>query len=197
MNLADITLYNAIADDKSPNTDTNHVAAVNARIGSVSVKVERLLDRKVKEDSYTEKFSVERGAGTKSVRLRGYPVTSIDSVKVYDVAKVEGDDFSVDETTGVVSFFEPVTREFNNWQNAIVIEYTGGMATTTSAFKEAYPDIAIEVCVQAAFELARQKNLANKSTATGAGIVTSHNPYGLQPGLLEAIEPYRFPKQAH
>lgn len=197
MNLADITLYNAIADDPKPNTDATHVAAINARIASVSVKVERILDRKVKSDSYTEKFTISKGSGTLSVRLRGYPVASVESLKVYDIEKQEGVDFRVDNDSGIIYFVEPVTRELIDWQNAIVVEYTGGMAEDTADFKQKCPDVALEVCNQVAFELSRQKNLANKSVSTGAGMTTTFNPYGLQPGLLETIQPYIFPKQAH
>jgi hypothetical protein len=194
MNLATITLYNTLLGDKTPNTDSSFLAAISARIASVSAKVLRVLNRKIQQDTYIEKFPAELGkCGTKSVQLSAYPVVSITSVKTYDSALVEGSDFVVDYESGIVSFMIPVLRLYDKWQDAIVIEYEGGMAEDTADFISKYPDIATEVCMQVMFEFARQKNLPNKSTASGAGIVTSHNPYGLQDGLMETLHPYILP----
>lgn len=186
--LATIALYRSLMGDDKPNVAPAYVASIEARIASVSAKVEKYLGRAIESTERTEYFPAKQGAGTKSVTLLAYPVTDLTSVSVWGSTLSLDSSFEIDMSEGVVSFLDPVYRDRELYQRAIAVTYTGGMASDTADFIEKYPDIATEVCMQVYFEISRQKNIADRSTATGAGIVTTHLTYGLQPGLVEVLE---------
>lgn len=164
--------------------------AVALRIASVSAKVQQFLFRHIESTERTEVFTPDSGAGTKSIRLKGYPVSEIDTLTVYGDVILENDgDFSLDAETGLITFPTRILRESESYANAISVKYTGGMASDTADFAEKYPDIESLVCDQVYFELTRVQNIANKSIA-GAASSSQLNEYGLLPALTDALEPY-------
>lgn len=192
MDLATLDLFIAVKGDRTQPTDDVYIASVEQRIKSVSANAEKYMARKAKADSYVEKFTPTTGTGTMQVQLQAYPVSEVESVKVFDSVLTSGSDFSLDAENGIIHFAIPVTRDYTMFHNAIEVSYTGGMATDSTAFVEAYPNIATEVCVQVAFELARQKTIADKSTSNGQ-VSTSHNPYGLLDSLKYVLDLYKTP----
>lgn len=193
MNLASIELYATLKGDRTQPTDAVYVASVEARIKSVSANAERYMARKAQTGSYTEKFSPQLGSGTRFVQLSAYPVSSVSEVKVFDSA-ITSDDYTLDAENGILYFNAPIMRNFIAWHNAISVSYIGGMAADTASFVDAFPDISTEVCIQTAFELARQKTISEKSTANGP-VSTTHNPYGMLDSLREVLDRHAIPKR--
>ena len=194
INLATVELYRSLMGDAKPNVAPEYVASIEARILSVSAKVEKYLGRAIESKERTEYFTAKSGAGTKSVALLAYPVSELASVSVWGSTLSQDSSFEIDTEEGIVSFLVPVYRARDLYQRAICVTYTGGMAEDTADFISKYPDIATEVCMQVYFEISRQKNIADKTTATGAGIVTTHLEYKLQPNLIEVLEQHIRPK---
>lgn len=174
----------AKADDKRP---------IEMRITAISQKVERYLNRFIESAERTESFTPDCGRGTSIIRLKAYPVESVESLTVYDQEYVEAnDDFVIDKETGTIQLSYPAIQQFVciNPMNAIVVEYTGGMADDTQDFIDKYPDIESLVLDQVNFELTRVKNIANKSIA-GAATTSQLNEYGLLPALCDTLELYK------
>ena len=167
-------------------------AQLGMRISSVSKSVIRYLENKgrhVEAKERTEKFTPAKD-GTREVRLKGYPVSGVESVTVFgDAWTSEDGDFVVNSAFGNILFNQKIYRDDDLYHGAISVTYTGGMAADTDGFVNEYPDIESAVLMQISFELSRYKSIANKSQANGAA-TTSYNDYGLLPELCRILDSY-------
>ena len=190
MNLTTSTrYYNLFTEAVSSASKPHEVAKIEMRIASISRSVEKYMNRFVKIEERTERFTPDNGTGTKSVMVSAYPITEIESVSVYGT-ELSTDEYDVDEASGIISFKHSVIREQCQYERAISVTYTGGMADDTAAFCENYPDIEMEVLTQVNFEVKRIGDIAMKSVANGQ-TTSQLNPYGLIDSLIVVLDRYR------
>jgi len=167
----------------------SEVAKINMRIISISRNVETYLGRSILKMQRTEYFTPEKGSGTKSVRLRAYPVESIDLLTIFE-DEMTDDYFRVNNLSGQVSFSFPVERLELHYENAIVVKYTGGMAEDTDDFINQFPDIEMEVLMQVNFEVKRSADIAMKSVANGQ-TTSQLTPYGFLDSLIAVLDRHK------
>jgi len=163
-------------------------AFLSMRITSVSASVARYLDRHVTNEERIEKFTPEDGMGTLTVRVKGYPIEEVDSIEIFDTA-LSSDEF-VFTDTGLIQFYDRITREELPYQDKISVKYTGGMADDTADFIAKYPDIEANVLMQIKFELERTKTISSKTVAAGA-TSSQMNPYGFMDELIRCLDRYK------
>lgn len=178
-------------DDTAGAASASFPAQLDMRIASVSRTVERYLERNGRYAELTERtqtFTPDMD-GTRSVRVMGYPIESIESVTVDGDLLVAGDDYIPNSTLGVINFSVEYFPVQAIPEESISVIYTGGMAEDTAAFVESYPDIESAVLTQVNFELTRYKTIANKSISNGASS-SSMNHYGLLDEVIRILDSY-------
>ena len=189
MNLTTADRYFALFPESKKSAQDTDIIKIEMRIASVSVNVEKYLNRAVQVLARTEKFTPDNGLGTKSVFVSAFPISSVTSVSVYGEA-LASDEFNYDSATGEISFAERVERIEPLFERSIAVTYTGGMALDTDSFDATYTDIEIEILNQVNFELKRIGDIAMKSVANGQ-TSSQLNEYGLMGSLTTVLDRYR------
>jgi len=167
-------------------------------ITGVSAKIESYLDRTIEIGSYIEFFNV---LSSKSrYHVPAYPVTDVSYI--YNLSERE-------DTTPYEIDLDLVSWEDNSLGyisindsyiysgfGSVKISYTGGMATDTADFISKYPDIAYQVDAQVLFEMQALNNLQDKIVAVEDQTITK-NPYGLLPGVTQALNKHKNKKMLY
>lgn len=191
MNLTTADRYLALFPESSPMiSKAAELTKLNMRIASVSRNVEKYLGRNVEIGDVVEKFSPDCGTGTKRVRLKAFPIASITSVSVFGSTLEEDTDYNVDYDNGVINFAYNIIRLIPLYENAIVVTYNGGMASSVSDFYTDYVDIEAEVLMQINFELKRAPDIAMKSVSNGQ-TSSQLNPYGFIDSLITVLNRHK------
>lgn len=169
-------------------------AEIAAVLATVSGAVERYLDRYALRTSRTEYFDVF--PDMRLVRLRAYPVTALTSVH-YDGDQAFGSGTAMDsddyynptlDETGVLRFKWPFAFDY---PKSLKVVYTGGMATDTDSFVEAYPDIAGAVDTQVSHEWQRRNALGVSSVNYPDGSSASLSFDRWIPSVKQVLDFYR------
>jgi len=182
--------YDMFPDTASASGKPEKTRPIQMRIDSISAKVQKYLGRSIEIGDFIERFTPDKGSGTKRVQLSAFPVSVVTKVTVYGIEQESGDNGYVAHLfSGVVLFQSPIIQYACGFADTISIEYTGGMAEDTEDFIEKYPDIESLVLDQVYFEISRVGNIANKSI--GGNISSAQlNEYGLLPALVDGLSRY-------
>lgn len=176
-------------------TTSDQDALIGVLVTAVSARIERYLGRHVESTSRTEYYDVE--AGQHVFYLRGYPISSVTSVKndedwdfdnIDEIASSEfttvGSDF-----TGRLVVDEAVTPIAG--KQALQVVYTGGMAADAASFIAAFPDVALAADQQILHEYQRRKQLGIVSSSIGQHTASVEFGVDLLPIVKRALNPYR------
>lgn len=209
----DLTTLQRVAKYDSQLPDQKDYELLSMTISAVSRKVENFLGRKVKVDTYVDRFSVGKFSET-VYKLSAYPVLRDAEISpgVPNPFKVKNFDrllpntaYAVDYARGVVSvrpydlattadnfsLGSPLSGYINAGIEALEVTYYGGMAKDTAEFITLYPDIEYEVALQVIFEYKRRKNLTMVSVGAGGNSSETYIPFELRKELKRALRPYR------
>lgn len=164
-------------------------------IAGVSARVEAELDREVQSGTFTETFDAQDGQ--RVFPLRGYPVTSVTSVKEdsYDGS------FGASATTLAATYYRIAKRTglltLVDWSvtgdpQSIQVVYVGGMAANTAAFVAAFPDLATAVDLQVAFLHRRKTTMGASSVSVqGSSVQFLIDRVAFLPEVHDAIQRHR------
>lgn len=161
-------------------------------ITGVSSKIESYLDRTIEIGTYVEQYNLL--SKQSSFKVPAYPVTDVSYIKnLYERQDTNPYEVDLDliswedNPLGYIGINDTILY---TGYGRIEIEYTGGMATDTADFITDYPDIAYHVDVQVLFEMQALNNLLDSSIATNDQTIKK-NPYGLLPGVVNALRKYK------
>lgn len=173
-------------------TDTANDAALTALIDSVSVAIERYLDRKLYSEERTEYYNVTNRR--QEVVLRAYPVATIASVKNSaswdwdNVTAIAAAQYDADDESGLLY----VKQNLAVGRRALQIVYTAGIGTTAAGVATAHPDLAIAAEMQVADEFVRRDSLGTvQFNLTDGGGTGYQSGVALLPGVRERLAPWR------
>lgn len=184
----------------SGKADADLKALLNKKIASVTQKIERYLGRHIEAKQRTEYYDVDGCNGRLDAddddalfHLKGWPVSAVASVKNSD----EGD-YDDHVLTAGSDFIAPVNRgrlviksSLTIGADALQVVYTGGMATTTEAFVDAYPDIADAADVQVVYEYLRRKTPGAASVSNAGGTVEQEGELKLLKEVKRALDKHK------
>ena len=151
-------------------TSNDYDTELGLLISAVSKEAEQFMGRALETGSYTEIFDVFPGQLV--FALKAYPVSSITSVKNdptwdWDNADdMETDDYITNDELGIVTFY---TNTLTHGRQALRIVYTGGVASDTSSFKTAMPDVSHAVARQVIYYWNTRKRLGQVASTTLSG----------------------------
>jgi hypothetical protein len=167
-------------------------AALDNLIASVSDTIERFLDRHTTTSARTEFYACD--AGSKSVQLRGFPVTTVSTVLhsaegdfVDGMETLTADEYQLDAESGILFFRQTRDPGPLAWK----ITYTGGLAADTTALIAAYPTLADACEKQVTHEWRRRLALAPQSSDQGGSSVNYTGAVDLLPVVQRILTPYR------
>lgn len=160
---------------------------VEALIPEVSRRAETYMHRNVEAIERTEFFDIARDVS--SVQLSAWPTTTIavynDTARSFTSA-ISSNDYVV-TTYGRVKF----DYRLLPGNQALKVVHTSGMASTTSAFIDAYPDIAGAIAKQVAYEALRDKNLGSDAFSfAGGGAIGVTNSIDWLPMVKDILDQY-------
>jgi hypothetical protein len=160
-------------------------------IRSTSARIEGELGRKAKRQEYTEVYPLSESRHV--LLLRAIPVDTDEDMVVKASASMDfsastplvaNSGYVLDPQTSLLRFYGQfiAPRRPGSTQPSgpiyIQVQYTGGMAETTSAFVEAYPEIAEAVDLQVAY-LHKRRNSPGGNMTVGSGSTSFESQYGL------------------
>lgn len=169
-------------------------------ITSVSVAVEKYLDRVIQTATRTEYFDVTNDQ--RVFALKAFPVSAVTGVW-FDEEQTWGSDTEmgtdewrspVYDPRGLLTLAVPqkvyITPGVDVAYRSLKVTYTGGMAADTNAFVAAYPDVAGAVDFQVAYLWHRRNELGLASVSGDAGSVSIGADAWL-PWVKIVLEQYR------
>lgn len=180
----------------APIQSTDHDALITEMIASVSAEVESFLSRWALVDQRYEYHSVQ-DVFSRRFWLRGYPIVSIDEVKNdpdwdWDAASaIDAENYTSDgsERSGKLLF--STSLALLPGQNALRVQYTGGMAADTAAFVAAFQDLAGAVDQQVAYEFQRRLEMGATASSVGGHNVAYQPAIKLLPVVEQKIRHHR------
>lgn len=180
-----VRLFRGIADSSKPPSD----AWLDSAIDALSARVEKALNRAIKQEAQVETFSLEEGQ--RLVYLRGWPVDTgqtfslkYDALHAFAAASEIGTSlYHLDADIGIVEF----EADFTAGSRVLRAAYTGGMATTTANLLTSYPDLCEAAAMQIAFWWESHARLGQASVSGPDGSVTILNPLDFLAPLEKAI----------
>ena len=136
-------------------------------IGAYSSQMETYLGRASLAESRTETFDVS--PGQRIFILKGYPNVAITSIRHdYDRAftgsTITTADYTLDDDQGLLHIDRYALTPGNQ---VLRVVYTGGLATTVTAFVGAFPDLAHACDLQVAYHFKRADNLGATAQSFG------------------------------
>lgn len=175
---ADLLINPASSSTTEGSVPDHKVNTLRNLIIGVSAAAEKFLDRYAHKAVRTEYFDVR--PYQRRFRLMGYPVTAVSRVN-FDpdqgwaaTEDIEAADYlsPVYDECGVLEVKYDLVTAGRGCSRALLVSYTGGMATDTEAFVKDYPDIAAAVDQQVAFLFHRRNDLGASSLTTERGTVS-------------------------
>lgn len=171
-------------------SDLQYDALLAALVSRTSAEAERLMNRLVLSAARTTQHDYT--PGMTSLSLPGYPVTSVTDVR-YDLDRTFGSSTIIDATTlytdtasGLIHF-EVLQIP---GRGVVQVTYTGGMASDTSAFIGAYPDIAEAVDMRCAQLWQRRDEIGLTGVSGSQGSISRVNE-DWAPDAMEIIRRHR------
>jgi hypothetical protein len=137
-------------------TDTSQNSLLDFLINSASMAIESYCRRKIKDVSYAdEEYD---GSGTRNLNLRQFPVSSITSIKIDDVA-LDISEYKFKKSSGIVNRLKALwPKEFQN----IKVSYTAGYSSVPAD---------IELACKHLVKFYYKTDVADFSTTFGEGVV--------------------------
>lgn len=161
--------------------------AIAGLIPAVSAAMERELDRYATAEERTEVLDVD--FGQRVFRLRGWPVTSIASVKhdtdreFGSASAIASTEYAANLAMGRLTLDLPVTPG----DGVLQVVYTGGMVATGADFAAAFPELAHLADLQIAYLLQRKEGLGASSQSVGGGSVAYQGAYDWLPIVRQGL----------
>lgn len=187
-----------LAGGRSQSMSNEQDVFLGQLITAISALVEADLDRYVEQKERIEYHDV-RFPGQEVFNLRAYPIDTGETFEVkYDwfrgfgatiTALTINDDFALDDLAGVMTIDDYSLGRAR--ARALRVTYTGGMATNTTNFITAFPDLANAVDLQVAFLYQRRNQLGLTGTSQEGGSVSFQAPIKWLPIVKLAIDKNR------
>lgn len=191
MDLTTVARVKAILEISGAQHDT----VLGQLVTGVSAAIERFLNRRAKEQAYTEQYDVI--PGQQRLFLRAYPVAAAPAaIFANDISRTFGGsavipatNYYLDLERGIVEFDRQPLVYGPGVVQAI---YTGGMGTDENDFVINFPDVAQAAEAQIAYLWQRRgmKGVATLSSG-GASISLETPTIELQPGVRAMIQRHR------
>jgi len=185
-----------------PSTKTSHDAILAQLLTEVSKVAERYMDRGAETVLRTEYHDIEMDGSDHVLRLQGYPVTSVTSVKHDHRGEWSGSEITLDQydqwslsrngTGGMLIVKSSLAAN----PNALQVVYTGGMGTDSEDFANNYPDVAGAVDQQVVYQFQNRASRGLSSKSGSAGSKTYRDdaiPTDLIPSVVRTLQRYRRP----
>lgn len=175
-------------------TSTSNDVALNDLVTAVSARIESEMGRSVQTMERTEYRDTI--LHSRLIELTAWPISSVASVH-YDPdgdfadssLLTQGNEFSLPENgdRGEIQLRIGV----GDWPSAIKVVYTGGMAATTNAFIDAYPDVAHAVVEQVSFQWQQRNQIGLDAVSVQGSSISRFAPMKLLPSVKEVIRRHR------
>ena len=183
--------------------DTEIDALILAVSGAIATYCRR--EDAIERRSRTEDFSVERGQ--RVWQLAAVPVTSISAV-YFDLSRdfgsateISASDYSVNGRLGILELDYPLWWQTQlegaaPWptaqpaRNALRVVYTGGLGTTLTALRSAYPTLELVCQMRCQDILKRQATTFGQVSVSGLGGGTGMEAIQLTPMEKMLLRPY-------
>lgn len=173
--------------------ETKFDTLLEGLIDGISQQIETFLNRKLKEDTYTQYFP----SGGKVFSLDAYPVDEAQPlvVTVWDATRDKDDDFFLDPDTGLIEFIydtgTPRPRKVKVVYTGGYTEHSGEPTDPELGVLEVPDDLKHACKLQIAFEFRRRKDLGLASVSMPDGSISVHQPADLLPNVKKILESYR------
>lgn len=160
-------------------------------IPGVSAQIEGYLRRHTEQKERAELHSIDHLEN--KIFLNGTPVLATpeavvknDDDRVFDADTiVDADEYVLNLNTGLIEFDEHIPE---TGEDVIEVTYTGGMASSTTAFIAAFPDVAMATDLQLAYLFQRLDNIG-LSTFSGEGAnVVQQEPTQLLKAVKQILD---------
>jgi hypothetical protein len=159
-------------------------AVLEMQIEGVSTACDGYLDRHLRSEVYTD-LELD-GSGTRKLQLPNWPVTDLAAVYLDDEELIEGSDFELDYSTGVLTLID---------EGAV---WTAGPKTVKLTYSAGYAlagipkDIRMAALTQTAYEYKQFIGQAWGVSSRGqAGSNVSYEKGGLLERVKALLDPYR------
>lgn len=168
--------------------DSDNDAYLNQLIADYSAVFETYLGRRSTNGSYREQFDVEPGQGV--IVLDAYPNVSVasvynDSGREFSGSTISAADYHVDSPNGLVQFDKV---SLVPGYGSVLINWTGGLGTTTTALVRDFPDLAHACDIQVAHHFRRRDSLGSTGQSLGAGNVSWEGAMNLLPTVKDILD---------
>lgn len=163
------------------NPKAEHDPLLGVLLDSVSVRVERFLNRNLEKAQRTEYFN----PGKRRFFLSSFPIdlTAAFTVTVDSAVKTIGTDYWVWSDSGMIEFS---TIPASTNPQSISVTYTGGYLAGD------IPDaLQLATIMQAAFLFRRRNDLGLSSVSMPDGSLSVNNPTKLLPEVVDTLKAYR------
>lgn len=161
-------------------------------IQSTSELIQDYLNRKLAQGTYTEYH--DGGLGV--IWLKAYPVSSVSSVEIsYDgrwtsPTALSSSDYVWAAETGELEY---LVGTFPVGRRRVRVTYTGGYAEDSKGILQV-PKVIRQACVdQVAYFYMHRNNIGLSQVSVEAGTVAGLSEWGLLPGVMRMLRPYRRP----
>ena len=172
-------------------SDTSDDTLLQVLLSRVSEAAAKYLNRKATSETTTEQLDVD--AGQRTFHLKGFPVTSITTVKsatdrdFSSASAIDSGDYYSDGDAGLLHMDYSTAAGRGVFQ----VVYVGGMAATAAAFVTAYADIADAIDEQTAFYYQRRQAVGVRSENMGGGSYSVSTLDGWLSSVLSVLDTHR------
>jgi hypothetical protein len=160
-------------------------ADLQLTIDGVNAKIEDFLDRHLLIDEYIDVFDVYP-TDSITYKLKGFPVSSIEHVKINDKELPETA-YRINLKTGRLQIIRVIPPSVSTLE----VSYTGGMAEDVEELRSKYKACVNACDMQCMFEFKRKAKLSVSSLAIKEGGTENMIPYSLLPEVKRALRIYR------
>lgn len=171
--------------------DTDEDVVLAQLVSAVSTQFEKYLRRHVEVTARTEVYRLRKWQGL--VRVKGWPITSVSSVKYHDTqdfssvtALTANSDYVVDTSAGTFDLLFGAS----NSPGFLQVISTGGMATNQTTFAATYPDIVHAADLQI-LEQWRRRNTPGGNVTNGPSGTAFDGQLKLLDFVTDVLDQYR------
>lgn len=164
-------------------------AYVQDLITTYSEVFEKYMGRVTLSGATTQQFDVD--SGDRVFAMSAYPVSEVSSVyndtdRTWTSGAISSDNYYMDGD-GVLT----VEYALVAGPGVLRVQYTGGMASTTTAFVAAYPDIAGACDEQVAYHFQRREGIGAQGLSVGSANVSWSAAVDLLPKVKKTLDKHR------
>jgi hypothetical protein len=168
--------------------DSSHENYINQLIVGYSAEFERYLGRKSTNQNYRQQFDVE--PGQKIIALPAYPNVSVstvinDSSREFSGSTVSASDYYVDSDNGLIQIDDTsLVPGFG----VLLVNWTGGLGTNTTALVRDFPDLASACDTQVAYHFRRRETLGSTGLSQGPGNQSWEGAIDFLPSVRQTLD---------